>query len=334
MAEIVQGLVVRVGNQVGKTAADSPVILAADRHRSKLARAFLGAIDALRRHDDIRWSSPLEIGRALIGALEGVGLPASAWSLKEAWQRTYQAGAEAELGVLADKPVLKLDIGTELRFDLLNPEAVNWIAAYTFGLIREIADETRRGVQVILREAFQEGKDIPQQAREIRALVGLTERQAQAVVNFRRNLEQGTEQSLREVLGRARRDARFDPSIQRAIDNATRLPQQQIDRMVDRYSERLLRYRSETIARTESIRASSEGQRELWRQAEEQGLLNRARTRVKWLAAGDKRTCPIYMKLDKTTVPYGQGFGNFDGPPAHPSCRCSAGLVFARSPAS
>lgn len=315
-------------------AEDSPVILAGDRHRSKLGGAFLGAIDALRQRDDVRWNDPWAVERALIPALDGVGLPASAWSLKEAWQVVYNAGAAAELSVLADKPVLKLDIGVELRFDLLNPETVAFINAYTFGLIREIADETRRGVQVILRSAFEEGKDIPTQAREIRQMVGLTERQAQAVVNFRRNLERGTEQSLREVLDRARRDARFDPSVQRAIDNATRLPQPQIDRMVERYRERLLRYRSETIARTESLRASNEGQRELWRQAENQGLLNRAKTQVKWLTAGDERVCPICWPLNGKTVPLGQSFqtsvGTVDGPPAHVSCRCSSSLVFIR----
>lgn len=333
MAETVEGLIVRIGNQVGKaTAEDSPVIFAADRNRTKMGRAFLLAIEALRAREDIRWGSPLEIGRAMTTALEGLGIPASAWSLKEAWQQTYRAGAEAELAALADKPVLKVDIGAELRFDLLNPEAVNFITAYTFGLIREISDETRRGVQVILRDAFQQGRDITQQAREIRQLVGLTERQAQAVVNFRRMLETGTEASLREALTRARRDQRFDSTIQRAIDGAARLPQERIDRMVDRYSERLLRYRSETIARTETARAASAGQQELWRQAESQGLLNRARTQMRWTTARDERTCRYCAPMDGKQVPFGQSFstllGTSSGPPLHPSCRCDLTLRF------
>jgi hypothetical protein len=84
--------------------------------------------------------------------------------------------------------------------------------------------------------------------------------------------------------------------------------------------------RAELIARTESMRAANEGQREAWDQAVEAGLLPDDARKV-WIAAGDP--CPECEVLDGEEVDLGEDYpgDGGDGPPLHPNCRCTEGVV-------
>ena len=88
--------------------------------------------------------------------------------------------------------------------------------------------------------------------------------------------------------------------------------------------------RAEKIARTETIRAANKGQQEAWDQAAEAGLLTGKEKQV-WIATPDDKTCPICEGLDGTEAAMGEEFegeeDSYDGPPAHPNCRCTIGLV-------
>lgn len=87
--------------------------------------------------------------------------------------------------------------------------------------------------------------------------------------------------------------------------------------------------RAETIARTETMRASNEGVQESWDQAVEEGLLTGKEQQV-WIVTPDDRLCPICEPLDGVTAPLDGEFESdgetFNGPPAHPNCRCTVGL--------
>lgn len=88
--------------------------------------------------------------------------------------------------------------------------------------------------------------------------------------------------------------------------------------------------RAETIARTETMDASNEGQQEAWDQAVEEGLLKGDENQV-WIISNDERLCPICASLEDQLAPLGEIFTSdegdeFDGPPAHPRCRCTLGL--------
>jgi SPP1 gp7 family putative phage head morphogenesis protein len=88
--------------------------------------------------------------------------------------------------------------------------------------------------------------------------------------------------------------------------------------------------RAETIARTETMRASNQGQQELWAQAEDAGLLT-GKEEQEWIVTPDDRLCPICEPMDGVTAPMGGSFrlntGEVvDGPPAHPNCRCTIAL--------
>lgn len=88
--------------------------------------------------------------------------------------------------------------------------------------------------------------------------------------------------------------------------------------------------RAETIARTETMKASNVGQQQAWDQAVEQGLLL-GTEQQEWITTPDDKLCPICESLDGQTVGLDESFSDdsgdeYDGPPAHPNCRCTVGL--------
>lgn len=86
------------------------------------------------------------------------------------------------------------------------------------------------------------------------------------------------------------------------------------------------RDRAELIARSESMRASSAGQRFAWKQAVRQGLLSTKEQKT-WIATDG--CCDECDELDGEVVDLDEQFSGDgeDGPPLHPRCRCSQGLV-------
>lgn len=87
--------------------------------------------------------------------------------------------------------------------------------------------------------------------------------------------------------------------------------------------------RAELIARTETMRASNEGQQEAWDQAAEAGLLT-GNEEQEWIVTPDDRLCPECEPFDTVTAELGGTFEaegvTSDGPPLHPRCRCTLGL--------
>ena len=95
----------------------------------------------------------------------------------------------------------------------------------------------------------------------------------------------------------------------------------------DRYAAQLLKHRALTIARTETIRASVDGQLAIWREAQRQGLLP-MNARKRWIVTPDDRLCPQCAPLKGVEVPLNSPFpGGVDGPPLHPNCRCAVSVV-------
>ena len=207
-------------------------------------------------------------------------------------------------------PVLQKDIfSLGFSFDLSNPLAINWIRQHTFELIAGISDQTREAIRQILLRSFAGEMTVAQQAQFIRDLVGLDIRRANALNTFRQQLA------------------------------ASQLSDAIAERRLVQYQKRLLADRATTIARTESITASSEGQQQVWLQALKDGFLDDT-VRRRWAITPDSRLCPICSPMPsnpKNTVKLNEPFETGEGnlvmrPPAHPQCRCAAVLVFPPYP--
>lgn len=202
-----------------------------------------------------------------------------------------------------------IDVHGQFRFDKTNPQARIAAEGQAYDLIREVDSNSRAAIRSLIMRLFDEqGETVESIARKIRAVIGLTERQALALERFAASL-----------------DAALS-DIQQA-------------KLIDTYRRRALANRAQTIARTETMRASNAGQTELWRQAQAAGYLPPGQLR-QWLVTPDERLCPICKPIPENgPVPLGQPFTGGDGgsylqPPAHPNCRCAMSLVFAQEPAA
>jgi len=147
---------------------------------------------------------------------------------------------------------------------------------------------------VILR-GWREGKDAEEIADNVEDTFGLTKPLAQAVVTYRAGLEElGTNEDS-------------------------------IDNLVNRYTNRALLGRAEGLSRTEVMEALNDGVREEWEDRKDRGEIDDSLV-MEWIVTPDDRLCPLCEALEGETAEIGEDFSE-EGPPRHPNCRCTVGLV-------
>lgn len=197
-----------------------------------------------------------------------------------------------------------------MRFDLSNPNVARFLKDYDLGLIRQVSQESRDAIKRVVTRAVSgvaRNGNPRAQAKEIVDHIGLTDRQAQAATAYKDALEQEGRKA------------------------------DQIERMAAKYRQRALKRRAETIARTETQRAAHAGRQASIEQAADEGLLDRATLRQRWLVTPDDRLCVYCAAIPALNVdgrrlgePFATPVGPVAYPPAHPQCRCtlviSAGL--------
>lgn len=217
-------------------------------------------------------------------------------------------------------------------FDQTNDRAVAIMQNNRLRLVQQMTAEQRDAIREALTDGVRRGINPRAQAREFRSSIGLTRHQVRAVNRYRELLEQGSTQALQRQL----RDRRFDRTVRAASRDRVPLSSGQIDRMVERYRERFLAHRAQTIARTESLRSVHEGTEELFQQVFDSGHLTPDQVQREWHTARDDRVRdPAHTAMRGQTrpegVPFTDGLGNslrYPGDPAAPGsttimCRCS-----------
>jgi hypothetical protein len=278
-----------------------------------------------------------------------------------ALQPAVQAGVYAA-GAYAATQIVQVS-GASFSFGQLNPRLISWLQAYSFNLIQQINDQTRDAVRQYLVEGMTAGKNPKVVAQEVKQIIGLTEKQAKAVQNYRKELQtfhlkrsagsyglgnkvnrvNGTQVSITDEDGlnsdginaRRLRDFRFDGQLKTAMNSGKPLSEAQIDKMVSAYQRKFLAYRSRTIARTEALRTTNMGIQDGWRQAIEAGKVPEDLVRKQWIVARDERLCEVCSPVPKLNpkqgvkigAPFNTPKGPYNLPPVHPNCRCT---VFMR----
>lgn len=266
----------------------------------KLKRRFLAAVATMKGHVDLealaeslRLQSAVEAMTALYPETWGTTLTPAAQLIPQAFRQAGQVAAS----------LLTSQMGIDISFNLTNPRAVQWARTNSSRLITEVGESVKEAVRGVIGRGFTEGIPPRESARLIRDIVGLTDRQAMAVVNYRFDLLEA---------GRSADD---------------------VARLAERYGKQLLNGRALNISRTETIASSTNGQQELWRQAVDKGLLDPEKTQRVWLTTPDDRLCPICEPMDGQSVGLEEPFVSDEGdsvmmPPLHPQCRCAVGLSF------
>ena len=199
----------------------------------------------------------------------------------------------------------KTTTGLELGFNVINPEVVAVARTMSINLSTSLNKSTRETLRKIIQDAVEGNLTTIQAARKIRTHVGLIPKHADAV------------------------DRYYDTLIQSGVKK--KLAQKQ----ADAYAQRLLKYRSETIARTEIARAVGEGQTAMWKQMVADGYLPVDAKRV-WVTALDERTCEICEPMNGVETDIFGSWNTANGfvshPQAtHPNCRCTQGIIMPKS---
>lgn len=182
----------------------------------------------------------------------------------------------------------------DFRFDDAEEAAIKAAEELAATMVTEVSKETEAAIRNIIAEAIREGIPPYDAARAIVPLIGLTSSQAQAAMKYREDL--------------------IDSGL--ALDS--------VNEKVDKYADKLLNTRAETIARTEVMDALNAGQDEAWSQAQEAGLLSEDATK-EWIVTPDDLLCEQCEPYDGKTVPITEEFADGD-PPLHPRCRCTIGI--------
>ena len=220
-----------------------------------------------------------------------------------AWGTTIDAAAATQPvveGVIAQATGVSLGID----FSSTNTRVFQIASLYAGEFITLIGETERQAIRELVIDALAKGQPAPQTGREIREFIGLTRRQAQTLIRFRESLQ------------------------------AVGIPPRRIEERVAARARRMIRQRARVIAREETMRAAVEGQRQLWLDAETQGLVVAGTVRRFWVVTPDDRLCEICRpipRLNQDGVGLHEPYATPVGPKliahAHITCRCAENFV-------
>lgn len=180
-----------------------------------------------------------------------------------------------------------------------------WVADHGAELVTVISDEARQAIQALVGATVNGQYTVDELSRAIRPLVGLTKPQAAA------NLKYYTK--VRDAL------LEQNPTMKKAT------AEKRAQEAAMKYAARQHRYRAQMIAETETAKAYTQGYRGYVAKQVQNGAL-RPGVMV-WDTAQDEAVCPVCGALNgqesDAKFTFKLNGKTYDGPPAHPRCRCA-----------
>lgn len=196
-----------------------------------------------------------------------------------------------------------------MDFAVSNQRSITWATLRSSALITQIGPDTRTAARLMIANGIKEGIPPRKLVQQIREVIGLRTDQLEAVEGLRSRLMSAKPGSLVKA-GRMRIRV-----PKRGLSRAD------IESRASKYTKRLKNQRALLIARTETLHAANEGQRELWRQAVESGQLPQDQKRT-WLRNTDR-----HVAMEGQIVGIDEPFMPAIEPGSEPNCGCSQGLV-------
>lgn len=313
----------------------------------EIQRAFLDAINTIKSEarlaEIVRF---LEAGR-IDQAVESLGISRAVFSAYDrALSSAYtQAG---ELAASQIPPVRQANgIVLNVHFDGRDTRSAAFVNELVGRKIDDIVSEQKRMLIRAVGDAVIDGRPpatvaIDMVGRLSRAtgrreggFVGLSDYYADRVRDARRELAgafgpRGGNEGLRNYLERTLRDRRFDRYVERALKDGTTIPEQLQRRMIERYEDRMLQYRAQTIARTESLTALNVARNDQYAKLVEQGAIRPEQVRRTWRDSADRKVRDSHVAVSGETVGMNETYSNGLAYPHDPNgpaeevinCRC------------
>lgn len=287
-----------------------------DSVRATIDAATLAEVERLLTNDDEN------------GLVELLGLGALAL-LAELVRNAYISGARYELVAIIIPAADRSTVGRK-EFDVTRVPAATWIDQQAKDLRASASSEVREAIRAVMgsRRLIVGGQEVVRTNRQAAldligrvsaqtgqrsgGLVGLPGNMARYVINARNQLLSGDPAQLKQYLERGRRDRRYDGIVKRAIQAGKPVDQADADKIIGRYSERLLKFHAEVIAQTSALESFSAGRERAWEQLVEQGL-DRARIEKEWRDRNDEKVRNSHRSMRGQRIPLGQAFVSGNG---------------------
>lgn len=257
-----------------------------DHTEAMVRQAFQDAVGRLQRSVDGEKVLQRLAGRDVQGAIDDIDWPGWSDALDSMKERLGQRAANA-----AHEALLGVSAGVAVRYggtmDKAAARAIAGVGEHITGIDRR----TRAAVRDAIARGLRDGKSIPDIARGVQNVVGLTDGQSLALDRFEKQMVKDG----------------IDPAQMRIRSAA--------------YRDRLLRARGESIARSETMWAQNQGRIDGYSFAVANGAVG-TDAKMQWVAADG--CCDICDDLDGEEITIGDTFSDgSDAPPAHPNCRCT-----------
>lgn len=208
-------------------------------------------------------------------AVEAIGIENSAFNdLRAAILDTY---GKSGITTLNGQTWIYPD-GTRavVRWNMASPRAEEFARRIGTGLITNITDDMAAAVRDTVADGYALGRRLNDIARDIvgrvgpsgkrsGGIVGLSRQQAEWLRNMQRYLADGDYSRALDMT--LLKDKRLRASLEKAINDGSKLSAEQITRITANYERNALMSRGLTIARTEVQKAIEEGKYEAWKQA-------------------------------------------------------------------
>lgn len=222
--------------------------------------------------------------------------------MMETARSAYLAGGMDEVASLSMAAVGRITqaTGSAPEFDPRRQSAEAFLQSFARETVQGLARSQGEAVQLIVaagRSAGDTPKQIAQSVVGIKSpitgqraggVIGLAGNDAQAIANARAQLSSGNPSDVMQYFQRVRRDKRFDGTILKALKTGKALDRATIDKIVARYSERLLQTRAEAEASIQAMDVYNAGRQQLYKQLIEDGIDPGTITK-QWRTRGDER---------------------------------------------
>lgn len=187
--------------------------------------------------------------------------------------------------------------------------------------ITEIVADQRTGIREFLTEGLARGANPkstaldlvgridPRTKKRVGGVVGLQSKQIQTISNAKLNLTSGDPALMNKYLSLKLRDKRFDKIVLKSIRDGEAISEAKASQLMTSYSNRALKYRAETIARTETLGALSQAQHAGFELMVAGGVEAKKIKKV-WRTATDARVRDSHADLEGETVGIDERFSN------------------------
>lgn len=238
--------------------------------------------------------------------------------------QAYSAGGQAVVGSM---PILRDPGGNRVVFSwsVRNTPAEEALRRHAAGLVDGLVGEQLTSVRDVLVDGLARGQNPRQTALGLvgkinrrtgfreGGLIGLTPSQVQTLDKIYAGLRAGDAQAMRDYLGYALRDKRFDGHVKRALADGGSVPADAVDRIVTAYSNRGLKHRADNLALTETNIALSKAKTDAFQQQIDAGKLEAEDVTKTWGRSVSKEKRVDHLAMVGQTVPFSQLFTLPDG---------------------